>query len=413
MSWNDLFTDARIKSGIHPRVKDDYYRIMSQAVKTVNADPKLKEALQVFLTDAFDKYKSAVSYKWASITPPKFIQWLSETRKKKISFSDLEPPKTTKDDAVSFAKQYSKSENVQSQVKSYLIGFGKFLVSRYHITRYPFGDLKVDMVTERRIIVYNDEMLDDLYNVLLAGAPEYYSLFFRILIETGLRGGHIYYLTYGDIQINRPQKDALDRTFYPIFVRDMLVREKRKIKETIGKKELPEAVYISEQLKNDIVKWCDDNKLIGKGYVFKDFFAFSSFSLFIRRRRQMSHTAPRLKHKNIKYIPYGVRHTWTSVMYAVTKDAGDLIDLGGWSGVTIPLTVYRNSMKACEALAIAKKWEIYLPPDKKDEVLELQGRCERKEGEIVPGAPTVSKQQFDDLVLIVERLEKQLAQKIK
>lgn len=35
-------------------------------------------------------------------------------------------------------------------------------------------------------------------------------------------------------------------------------------------------------------------------------------------------------------------------------------------------------MKSCETLSIAKKWEIYLPPDKRDEILDIQGRCELK-----------------------------------
>ncbi len=421
MSWKDLYTKARIKSGTAPLIKEDFYKIMSEAVKTVDADPELKKALQVFLKPyAFSEYKAASSYKWATIIAPTFVQWLSEDRKKTITISDFEPPDvrikghkpwTLPDDVQLFAQQYSDSEYVQAQVRSYLFGFGHFLVSRYHISTYPFGGLKVGMPKGKSVIVYNEEMLDDFYNVLLAGAPGYFILFFRLLLETGQRPGHVYYLTCGDIEYNKPQKDALDRTFYPIFFRNMLTREKLKIKETITVKGVPEAVYISENLKNDIKTWCDENKLTGTGYVFKDFVAFINFKTFIRRRKKSPNIISRLKHKDVKYILYGLRHTWTSVMYAVTKDIGDLIDLGGWAGVTIPLTVYRNSMKTCDALAIAKKWEVYLPPDKKDDVLELQGRCERKEEEVVPGAPTVSKQQFDDLAAMVAKLEKKLAEK--
>lgn len=411
MSWKDLYTDARIKYGKAPFVKDDYYIVMSEAVKSsLNADSKLKEALLTFLKPyAFSEYKAASTYKWASIIPPTFIQWLSVQRKKKITFSDIEAPNITPDDAVFFAEQYSESPFVQAQIRSYLIKFGKFLVSRYHITRYPFGDMKVDMPLSRRTIIYNGEMLDDFYNSLLFDSPGYITLFFRMLIQTGQRPGHIYYLTCGDIEYDKPQQDALGQTFYPIFIRKMLEREKRKIKETVFKKVPPEVVYISEQLKNDIVKWCEENDLTSKGYIFKDFITLDAYDTFIRRRRERPDIYSRLKHKEVKYILYGTRHTWTSVMYSITKDIGDLIDLGGWTGANIPLTVYRVSMKSCEALEIAKKWGIYLPPDKMDEISELQARCERKEVEPAAGATTVSIEQFDELKSLVEKLEKQLS----
>ncbi len=61
-------------------------------------------------------------------------------------------------------------------------------------------------------------------------------------------------------------------------------------------------------------------------------------------------------------------------------------------------------------LSIAKKWEIYLPPDKRDEILDLQGRCERNEVERVPGAPTVTTEGFNAIEGLVEKLEKQLAE---
>ncbi len=61
-------------------------------------------------------------------------------------------------------------------------------------------------------------------------------------------------------------------------------------------------------------------------------------------------------------------------------------------------------------LSIAKKWEIYMPPDKRDEILDLLGRCERNEAERVPGAPTISTEGFDAIEALVEKLEKQLGE---
>ncbi len=67
-------------------------------------------------------------------------------------------------------------------------------------------------------------------------------------------------------------------------------------------------------------------------------------------------------------------------------------------------------MKSYDALSIAKKWEIYLPPDKREEILDIQGRCERKEIERVSGAPTGGTEEFDAINALVEKLENQLAE---
>lgn len=415
MVWKEIYTNARIRTGIKPKTKEDYSRIMEDAIRTkVNADTDVKEALLSYLSRGLSTYKSASSYKRAAIIPATFVQWLSEKRKKKITLFDLELPNTTPEDAVSFSKAYSKSLHLQAQIKSYLITFSKFLVSgRYPISKDPFIELEIEMPESKRVIVYNEEEIDDFYNVLLSGAPRYYTLFFRLLMETGQRPVSIYYLTCGDIEYDKPQQDALGRTFYPIFARDALVREKQKIGETLSKRKRPPGVvYVSEQLKNDIVKWCDDNRLKGKGYIFKEFFARYTYNEFIRARRDNPDIASRLKHRDTLYILYGLRHTWTSVMYAITNVIGDLIDLGGWSAVRVPLEVYRVSMKPCQALAIAKKWNIYLPPDRKDVVLELQNKCERGEVERVPAA-AVSIEQFEGLKSLVETLQKQLADALK
>lgn len=406
MVWKEIYTDARIRSGIKPKTKEDYSEIMSDAITKVNADTKVKDMLLSYLSYGLSAYKSASSYKRAAIIPTTFVQWLSEKRRKKITLIDLEFPNTDAKDAISFAKAYTESKHLRAQIKSYLITFSKYLVSgRYPISKDPFMDLEIDMPESKRVIIYNEEELDDFYNVLMFGAPRYYTLFFKLLMETGSRPVSIYYLTCGDIEYDKPQQDALDRTFYPIFIRSALAREKEMIGEKLSKRKRPPVVvYISEQLKNDIVKWCDDNKLTGKDYIFKEFFARYTYNEFIRARRDNPDIASRLKHKETLYIFYGLRHTWTSVMYAITNVIGDLIDLGGWSAVGVPLEVYRASMKSCPALAIAKKWDIYINPDRKPEVLELQGKCERRAP--VPGAP--AEPEVERLLTVIEELTKRI-----
>lgn len=408
--WREIYAETREKLAISPHTKDDFYKIMSEAVRTrLNADTKVKEMFITFLKYALREYKSTDGYRWASILPATFVQWLSEVRKKEITLSDLDSPNLTTEDAVYFTEEYSTSVFVQAHVRAALIKFGKFLEPRGYISKYPFIDMKVEMPRARRTIIYNEAMLDDFYNTVLFGAEQYYTLFFRIMLQTGLRPLNVYFLACGDIEYDKPQQDALDRTYYPIFIRKVAEREKMKVKEAVFKKVPPEVCYISESLKNDIVKWCGDNKLSGKGYLFKGFANLDAYDTFVRRRRESPTIASRLKFKDTRYIWYGLRDTWTSVIYALTKDPGDLIDLGGWASANIPLTVYRVSMKSCEALRIARKYEIYLPSDKRDEILDIQGRCERREPEHVPGAPVITKADLENIMSMVTKLETQLS----
>jgi len=409
VAWKELFSETREEVGISPvRTKDDLHAIMSEAVKRkVNADERLKTALLTFLKPyAFAEYKSAQSYKWASVIPPTFIQWLAETRGKQISFNDLEPPNISPEDAAYFAADYSASETVQAQVRAALIKFGKFITARYYVTKYPFSDLKVAMPISKRTIVYNEERLNEFFNIILIGSPEYYTLFWRLLLQTGLRPLHAHCITCGDIEYDKPQEDALGRIFYPIFIHRALTREKKKIKDTVFKKLPPEITFISESLKEDIMGWCKKNNLTGEGYVFKDFFRLDAAVEFIERRRKSEKIAYMLKYKPSEYIQYGLRHTWSSILYAVTKDVGDLIDLGGWGGVGIPLRHYRVSMRAREALDIAKKWEIYIPPEKKDEVDAIERIVKEIE---VPGVP-VTVEAMDELKSLLTTLQTQLSE---
>lgn len=408
MPWKELFTQSRIRTEIVPVIKDDYYKIMSEGVKLfVNADPKLKEILLLYLKPyAFNAYKSEQSYKWASIIPATFIQWLSERRKRQITLSDLETPNLMPEDAALFVEDYSSSTFVQAHVRANLIKFFNFLINpaRRYITTQPLGDMTTDMPISVRAIVYNKDALDEFYDGILFGAPTYYTLFFKLLLQTGLRPKHAHYLTCGAIEVNKPQKDALGRVFYPIPIREHIAREKRKVREEIAKKFPPEFVYISESLKNEIMKWCKDNKLGSDGYVFKDFFILDAAGTFIERRRKSPSIAARLKQKPDQYMLYGLRHTWASVMFAITKNVGDLIDYGGWRGQGIPLNVYRQSMPSEDALEIAKKWELYIPPDRKLEVEHLQGMIERGEARPAAPSPGLGQEEIDKLFALVNDL---------
>lgn len=394
MVWRDLWVEARVRSGIKPKIKDDYSKIMTEAIRTsVNADDDVKEILLRYVrTYAFEEYKAAGTYQWAAIVSPMFIQWLAEARKKKITFDDLNPPNLSADDVSEFAKEYAstpakgyKAKNskfVRAHIRSYMVIFGKYLEDRGYpkITKYPFTGLKVKMPKSRRIIVYSNDELNEFYNTILFGSESYITLFFKLIMQTGLRPLHGYYITCGDIG-DKPFKDALDRNFYQIAARQVLEREKGNIGEEVDKKFPPDFVYISESLRNDIKKWCNSNKLPSTGHIFKDFILLHSIDLHIRRRRNNPKIRSILKSTQ-KYLFVGLRHTWASVIYSVTGgDVGVLLDLGGWAEDATALKVYRHSFEDDEigAFKIAKKWEIYLPPSKKTTIERIQAGVVKKE----------------------------------
>ncbi len=419
MVWRELWVEARVRAAITPKIKDDYSKIMTEAVRTaVKADDEVKAILLSYIrTRAFEEYKAASTYQWAAILPAMFIQWLAETRKKKITLKDLNPPKTSRDDADEFAKEYAstpvkgfkakKSKYVMALVRSHLVSFGKYLEEKGYpdIVKYPFTGLKTKMPRIRRVIVYSNDELNEFYNIVLFESEPYITLLAKLIIQTGLRPLHAYYLTCGDIS-EKPFKDALDRTYYQIAAREVLEREKMNIGEEVRKKFPPDFLYISESLRNEIINWCKSNKLTSTGYIFKNFVTLDAYDMHIRRRRNKPYIQARLKSKQ-KYMLTGLRHTWASVIYAVTNgDVGALLDLGGWTEDATALKVYRASMDESEAFKIAKNWEVYLPLDRKEKIERVQaGLVKREETEV--SIPT------EELEKLWEVLEKQSEERKK
>lgn len=410
--WKSLYSNARIKLQIVPKIKEDYYKIMSEAVKQINADEQVKSALMQYFVVSLKTYKSWQSYDPAIRYPAMFVQWLSERENKKITIKDLERPVPgakirygiTSADGTSFAVAVSDSEYTRAQARSYIIGFGKFLDIQRYVTSNPFTGLKVDMPSSPgAITVYKTEELKEFFNNILFGAKQYHTLAARLMLQTGLRPKHFYYLTCGDIE-DKPVTDALDRTFYRISALKVLDREKKKIGEEVYKKYPPTFVYISAGLRDDILKWCNENKLTSKGYIFKDFVSLDAYDTFVRRRREA------LKAKNLiksekDYILYGLRHTWSAVMYTI-GGIKTLTAMGGWTNDKVALDTYAEDMDEKKALKIIKDWEIYVIPEHKSKIERIQREFEEQ----VPGAPVAGADLMaviDDLTRRIQQMEKE------
>lgn len=410
--WKSLFTNARIKLNIIPKIKDDYYKIMSEAVKEINADEQVKRAILQHYVVSLKKYKSWQSYDIAVRYPAMFVQWLSERENKKITMKDMERPAPgakvrygiTSSDGISFAIAVSDSEFSRAQVRSSLMGFGKFLDIERYVMSNPFTGLKVEMPKSPGAVeLYNELELNEFFNSILFGSKPYHTLFSRLILQTGLRPVQAYYMTCGDIE-DKPVTDALDRTFYTIAALKIYDREKKKIGEEVAKKFPPTFVYISAGLRDDLLKWCHENSFTGRGYIFKDFAVLGSYEEFIRRRRQALKSKGLLKSEK-DYILYGLRHTWSAAIYAI-GGLKTLTAMGGWTNDKVALDTYAKDMDEKKALKTIKDWEIYIIPEHKSRIERIQKEFEE---ERVSGAPTVSTQEWESTKKLIEDLQKQVA----
>lgn len=412
MSWQDLYTQSRKELGEEVKTKQDVYEVMVYAVRNkLNADPELKAIMLNFLTNGLDAYNSRDGYKNAVVPPVQFIQWLSQTKSKTITLQDIEPPNPpvrreglTPEEAKSFVRMNSTGDSAQAILRSSLKGFTKYLISNYKIERNPFVGLKIEPTKSKRKIVFNLEQLDEFYNIVMFGAKQIYLLYWRVLLQTGLRPSHARILKLSDIDYNRPRNDAMDRKFYPVYALSALSREKKEVGEKVHKKNPAEIVYISEEMANDIKKWCTENQCPG-GYIFKQAFAYVSFKGFIQDNRDSEKVKTKLKYNPEEYIPYGLRDSWASTLYNISLNMKDLTDLGGWDEETTALKYYVNAFRATEALDIAKKWGIFIPPERADEVKRI---------EMMKAAPTQPEIQRDEVIKTlqaqIETLMKQMAE---
>ncbi len=118
-----------------------------------------------------------------------------------------------------------------------------------------------------------------------------------------------------------------------------------------------------------------------------------------------------LTHDLDYYSLYGLRHTWASVIYNITKDVKYVTTRGGWaSGSSVPVDVYVQSRAKSDVMDIARKWEIYIDPEYKADVEKVEKEKE-KEAPAAMGAVELKKLE-DTQKLLIEQLNA-MAKKIE
>lgn len=436
--YKDIWSFAQNITGISPVVtKGDYRKIAVEAVNYVNANEAVKNQLLDFIeTEAFTSMQSMSGYRIMAQIPISFVQWLSEQKGYEITLDDMDfeskrnPRGITASTGQRFVNDYVpeksprpgepaiRSETSQAHVRSALIKFFKFLEIRGKIEKYSMLGMKIGMERKINPVVYNMGDLDEIFNKIISGKPAYYSLFMRLLLQIGSRPGQIYPIKCRDIEFGMATKDALGRDFYPINPKKILEEEKKRRGEKVQKKYAPGTAMVSARLKNDLESWCKSNNLSPNDPIFEKFIQLGGIQEGIRNKAHILSGYKKVEDRWVEektrmkilthdpdyYSLYGLRHTWASVIYNITKDVKYVTTSGGWaSGSSVPVDIYVQSRAKADVLEIAKKWEIYINPEYKGDVEKIEKEMEKAVAPVAMGAEQL-KQLEDTQKLLIDQL---------
>jgi integrase len=398
-SYRDMWKFAQDISGVKPiATKKDMREIAVEAVNYINAAEEVKLPLLEFIkSSAFNEFQSLSGYRPMAQFPIFFIQWLSEQRGKEVTLNDIDfrsknnpsgitqatgnefveqyvPEKTDPDDPTAPAKSSGTSK---AHIRAALRKFFLDLDINGYITSFSMKGMKTGMKRKKNPVVYTNIELDEIFNKILSGQPAYFSLFMRLILQTGSRPGQIFTIKCKDLGFGVPTQDVYDRTFYPINTGDILQQAKERRGEEIKKKYPPGTALISEKMKNDLTEWCKNNNLSSNDYIFQKFISFSGIEQGIRRRvhilsgyKQVGNVWVKdparqnvLTHDMDFYIPKGMRHTNASVKYNLTLNPKYVTESGGWTSTSnVATDVYTKMMDIKGAYNVFKKYEIYIEP---------------------------------------------------
>lgn len=424
-SYKELWEFAQDISGISPvTTKVDLRKIAVEAVNYVNADDDVKQYLLKYIKiHAFETMQSTSGYSQMVRFALFFVQWLSERRGYEITRKDLNPYDVTQNPkgiTFTWGKEFvadyvPEKSGVQSKtsmaaIRNTLIKLFKYLEMERFTIGYSMLGLITDMPRGSWVVAYNIPELDEMFNKIIMGKPVYYSLFMRLLLQVGSRPGHAFPIKCKHMEeFKTPVKDALGRNFYYINTQRILQDEKTGRGEEITKK-FPAGgtavrgagtALISERLRNDLIAWCKSRNNQPSDYIFQKFISLEGIQGGIADRvhilsgykivndRWVKDPARQkiLSHDIDFYSLYGLRHTWTSVLYFIPSTEQDALDYlrpaGGWApDSTVAVSSYKQYMNREDALAIAQKYEIYIPPRWEKDIETIRKGEEKKE---IPG----------------------------
>jgi integrase len=330
-------------------------------------DDKLATLLKEYLTvSAPTKIYSSGSVFCHSVVPgfEDFITFLYERGgRKKLGIECLDIKNLDEPVIMSFLMSKSPSMAGQNRYKKFLMKFRDWISKgKWGRVIHPFAyieereeakPLSVSLEGRHGRLLTEAE-IDATFGAVTGmkrPANEYYGIFLRLLLVTGLRSVHALELRAGDVlKSAHTTDDALGRVFHRIRLWETVKKAKEAEREWIPKvKPVVENIYIPPELQKMIEAYIVNYKLNAKDKLIP-----------VTRNgvhRTMTLLSEKTKIPDLTATCF--RNTYASIIYACTGWDADAVMLhGGWREPKTILDHYRNVVDPGEALKLLKKYGI-------------------------------------------------------
>jgi len=396
---------------------EQYEREVKERVAELDVDDELRDILlEYFLVIAKMNYH-AISSLRKRVLPDisLFIEFLAKKKGATLTVDDLDLSKLKSHTIINYLKSRTKSLEVQRVINSFISVFGRWLDHEGYITKFAYVKIpkpdtpptkkrELELGTPRKL-----EEIDKLFSVIDVPTPRVpkerlpmYRFFAKLLLISGLRPKHLLFFKVGDLESNEIASDCFGNEYVVLPSYDIVKREKEALGEMIKKKKPAPYMYVHKSLHAELQSYCLD-----KGWDYDD----PLIPVPLRSLENRMVTVRKMT--SIKdFTWYDLRNTWASVIYNATapKGATALVELGGWSSSEIAVDVYVKAMDSLEAVEMAQKYHIFIPPVYKRQIERiLKGKkievtpeeIEKREAELAELRKMVS-----DLAKEIEELKK-------
>ena len=334
--------------------KDEIYEetgIMARGRESVVAPMVVAKALNHFVND--------------SIKNPTFI----------IGVEDLDDNNLISDDIRNFISMISNSEYRQYEVWCELKAFQKWWENNNLIYKAKPGEMitlafrHIEMEKPGGEKGGRSHTHDELVQIFKAldeyGSVEIrerFGIYARIMLQTGLRPSHAFCIRPSDFDLDKEELDIFGNSFIPIDIKKSFIAWKAQFGlKPSQKKRIPNMVYISRELVDQIIKYYDKNVAeTGSEFALGGTITDNSSKYRLAEVRRITGIAD-FQWKNL-------RKTWATVIFVLAegRDATEkmmvVTEAGGWGESETVLSHYAETIHTDEGVAIAKDFKIHLPP---------------------------------------------------
>jgi len=317
------------------------------------------------LVDAPERiYASGVTYR-RYVVPIllRFIEFIANREGKVLGVRDLDDTVLSRTDITAYLVSVSPSESERNKHRKILMTFRKWLYDSPARVRLPYyEERKEEKPMYETIAARKGELLtlEEIEKVLAAvralkaPANEYYEIYFRLLLASGLRPDMGLAFRIEDIMGGVPVKGCMGYDFTQVECFNRIRQMKRLRGEWIHKKRPPDYIYLPMDLREMIDEYVRRHNLDEKDKLVP--VSYSSVKDEIVRLRG------RLNIPDLTL--YCFRNTWVSVIYVVSGyNVGVVEELGGWRESGTVLKHYKEKMKVEQAAEIFQKYKLYIPEE--------------------------------------------------